>query len=281
MVHGQTPNTTDSGVRQLSAVVLNVIDVVKYFLYGILIFFGIFQGVRLVTAGKDAETVAKSAKENLIYTIVAIMLIFLADTAVNKIIFPEGGALFENQGDNIKQIYAAEAVKQIRAVYSIMAYVLGALALAVVIISGVGIAMSAGNEEGMKKHRNRILWSLAAVFITSVAEFVVKDIVFPANGSQAPNISKGLLLVKQVTNFASGFVTTISFVLLLYAGYLYVTAGVSESNTDKAKKAIIAAIVGILLSLGAFGLVSTFIKTESAPQTITPIGQKPPILQTK
>lgn len=287
--HG-TSATSDLGINQLEALVLTITDLIKYIVYGISIFVAFWQGFKLVIAGKDIDTYLDEAKKNTKYALMAMLIVFLADTIVRKVIFPDQGAVFDTlcaqrtpngpvdcSSTNVA-LYGLEGLKQIRGIYNAMAYGTGSLAILVIIISGVGIALSTGDEEKMKKHRNRILWSLAGLLIVGIAEFVVRDVVFPEQGTQLPNISKGLLLVKKFTNFMSGFISTISFGILLYAGYLYVTGATNEENINKAKKAITAAIVGILISLAAFGLVSTFIKVEGRP-AVAPLGQAPAQLQ--
>lgn len=274
-----TSATGDLGINKLEALVLTIVDIFKYLIYGLAIFFAFFQGMKLVMAGKDIDSYLEPAKENFKYSLMAIVVVFLADTLIRKVFFPDGGAIFDNQGANIA-LYGKEGIKQIRALYDTMAYVATALAVLVIVFSGVQYALSAGNEDTMKKGQNRILWACAGLLLIGIAEFVIKDVLFPDLGTTLPDIGKGMLLVKRFTNFMAGFVTTISFGLMLYAGFLYISGGTNEDNLGKAKKAITAGIIGILLSLGAFGLVSTLIKTEArTPTVLTPVGTAPAGLQ--
>lgn len=264
----------DLGINYLEGLLMTVVDLVKYLIYSIAIFLLVFQGFKLIIAGKDIDTFSEEAKKNAKYSLMAILIVFVADTAIRKVFFPESGAIFENNGANIT-LYGEAGIVQIRYIYNIMAYLSSAIALATIIFSGVGMAMSAGSEEGFKKHKNRILWALAGLLIVGVAEFVVKDVLFPDLGTKLPNISKGMLLLKNFTNFMAGFVSTISFGVILYGGYLYVIGGVNEDSIGKGKKAIIGGIVGILLSASAFGLATTLIKTDDSGATIAPVGQAP------
>ncbi len=270
-----TSGTGDEGINKLEALILTIVDIVKYAIYGLAIFFAFFQGFKLITAGKDIDTFSEEAKNNIKYSLMAIVIVFLADTLIRKVFFPDGGAVFENQGANIA-LYGKEGMKQIRGIYTAMSYVAGSLAILVIVISGVGLTLSAGAEESMTKHKNRILWALAGLLLVGIAEFVVKDVFFPDMGAKLPDISKGMLLVKKFTNFMSGFISTISFLLMLYAGFLYIAGGANEENLAKAKKAITAGIIGILLSLGAFALVTTFIKTDPKSAVVAPLGTPPP-----
>ncbi len=271
--HG-TATTGDLGVNSLEALILTIVDIIKYLIYGFAIFFAFFQGFKLVTAGKDIDSYIEPAKENAKYSVMAMVIVFLADTLIRKVFFPNSGEIFDNQGALIAQ-YGLEGIRQIRAIYTTMEFVAGAFAILVIVISGVGYALSAGEEDSMKKNQNRILWACAGLLLIGVAEFVVKDVLFPDIGTTLPDISKGLLLVKRFTNFISGFIATISFGLMIYAGYLYVAGATNEENLGKAKKAIMAGVVGVLLALGAFALVTTFIATDTKSAVITPVGQSP------
>lgn len=270
---GRGVSTATDGTKDIEAIILTVVDLLKYFIYGLALFFAFFQGFKLVIAGKDIESYQEEATKNIKYSLMAIVIVFLADTLIRKVFFPDSGAVFENGTESVDR-YGKYGIGEIRGLYTTMEYIAGAVGVLVIIISGIGYTLSAGNEDSMKKNQNRILWAAAGLFIISIAEFVIKDILFPDLGTKLPNISKGMLLIKSFTNFMSGFVSTISFGLMLYAGYLYISGGVNEEGLAKAKKAIIAGVVGILLSLGAFGLVSTLIKTDSSP-LVAPIGAAP------
>jgi Type IV secretion system pilin len=67
-----------------------------------------------------------------------------------------------------------------------------------------------------------------------------------------------------LTNFVAGTLGTFSFVFLLYAGYLYVTAAQNEENAEKAKKIIASALVGIVIALSAFAITSTFATLDAS-----------------
>lgn len=66
--------------------------------------------------------------------------------------------------------------------------------------------------------------------------------------------------ILNVVNFALAFLGLIAVVVIIYAGFLYVTAHGEEGQTGKAKKAIFGALIGIVLILGSFALVNTIIR---------------------
>ncbi len=64
-------------------------------------------------------------------------------------------------------------------------------------------------------------------------------------------------LVLTFLNFFLGFLGLISVIMIIYGGVLYVTAAGEQEKVDKGKKIIMYAIVGIVIILLAFAIVST------------------------
>jgi Zn-dependent protease with chaperone function len=53
---------------------------------------------------------------------------------------------------------------------------------------------------------------------------------------------------------ALGILGTIFFVLIVYAGFLWMTAAGEEDKTGKAKKLIFSGVVGLLIILSAYAI---------------------------
>ncbi len=65
--------------------------------------------------------------------------------------------------------------------------------------------------------------------------------------------------IKNVVNFALGFLGIIAVVVVIYGGFLYVTAAGNEEQAGKGKKALTYAVIGILIILSSFALVNTIL----------------------
>ncbi len=66
-------------------------------------------------------------------------------------------------------------------------------------------------------------------------------------------------LVGQVNSFARwilGLVFLVSVLMAIYGGYLYITAGLDEKNIEKAKKTLLYAVIGTIVALLSFAVVS-------------------------
>ena len=80
--------------------------------------------------------------------------------------------------------------------------------------------------------------------------------------------------ILNVTNFALSFLGIIAVIMIIYAGYLYVTAGGGE-GAEKAKKIILYAAIGIIVILVSFALVNTLIRNagKGTDDRLNPQGQ--------
>ncbi len=65
--------------------------------------------------------------------------------------------------------------------------------------------------------------------------------------------------ILNVTNFALSFLGLVAVAVIIYGGFLYVTAGGEEGQTEKGKKSIMYAIIGILVVLSSYAIVNTLI----------------------
>ncbi len=69
--------------------------------------------------------------------------------------------------------------------------------------------------------------------------------------------------ILNVTNFALGFLGLIAVLIIIYGGFLYVTAAGEEEKATKGKKSITYAVIGILLIMGSFAIVNTLLRAPS------------------
>ena len=148
-----------------------------------------------------------------------------------------------------------------------------ALAVIMLVYAGLRLVTSGGNEEVSGKMKKVITWAIAGMVLIGVSELVVKDIVFPEQGTQLPDVVRAQQLIVNITNFISGFITTIAIAMYMYGGFLYVTAVGQEEQTGKAKKVLFAATIGLIIAMAAFALVNTFIKLDPGVIVDTGIGE--------
>jgi hypothetical protein len=62
--------------------------------------------------------------------------------------------------------------------------------------------------------------------------------------------------VKTIVNYALGFLGLVCVVFIIYAGFLYVTAGTNEDNVGQAKNIITYTVIGIIIILASAAIVN-------------------------
>lgn len=88
----------------------------------------------------------------------------------------------------------------------------------------------------------------------------------PSTEGYSPGLTQattGREFILNVTNFILGFLGILAVVIVIYGGFLYVTAAGQEEQATKGKKSITYAIIGIILILGSFAIVNTILVAPS------------------
>jgi hypothetical protein len=261
---GHAQSSYEDGASNITSAILFLVDFFKYIIGTLAVLILIISGVRFIIAVKKIDEIAESQKESIKYALIGLIIVMLAEPMIKLVFFGEQGEVFRSEAD-IQQ--AAERGTQImEGVYRFMLYFAGALAVLMLVVAGFRRVTSGGNEETITKTNKAIMWAIIGLIVLGLAELVVKDIIFPDQGTRLPDINRANQQIISLTNFASGFVATLAVAMFMYGGYLYVMGATNEENTNKAKKVIIAATIGLILAMGAFALVNTFIKVEPLPR---------------
>lgn len=77
-----------------------------------------------------------------------------------------------------------------------------------------------------------------------------------AFGQEANKPTDVRIIITNVVKVVLTFLATIFVVLIIFAGFKYMTAGGNDSQIDEAKKLIINAIIGLLIVLSAYAITA-------------------------
>lgn len=274
---GHANASAQQGASNITSAIFYVVDFIKYIMGSVAVIFIIISGIKLLTAARKIDEVAETQKEHLKYAIIGLIVIIVADQIV-KAIFGDQGETFNNQA-SIKAASQA-ASEQLRGIYSAFMYFGGALAVLMIVIGGFRLVTNPGNEEVQGKIKQQVTWAIVGLILLGLAETVVKDIVFPKEGSVLSNVDKAKQLIVTMTNFISGFLSTVSVIMLIYAGYIYVVDMGKDEGPAKAKKAIAGAVIGLIVAMGAYAVVHTVIQLEPTSNVVQPASTAPQSLPT-
>lgn len=264
---GHADASYESGASNITSAILYAVDLLKYLMATIAVIVIIAIGVRLITSGKKIDETSPKMKEALKYVLIGLAVIMMSQELVKRVFFGEQGEIFRSQTDI--QLAAERGTEQIRGLYSMLELFMGATAVLMIVVTGFRMVTSGGNEEVVTKSKKQLTYAIAGLVLLGISELVVKDIVFPKQGTTLPDVVRAQQLIITITNFASSFITLAAIAFLMYGGFLYVTAAGKEENTAKAKKILIGAVIGLVIAMGAYGLVNTFIKVDPLINQIT------------
>ena len=199
-------------------------------------------------------------------------MIQLADVVVKNALFGEFGQAFSSESN--AEDFAQGGVEILRGIIGFIEIFVGAVAVFTLVIRGMSLIFSAGEEEELTKTKRHIVYALVGLIAIAISEVVVRGVVFPAAGDQLPDVNRGKYIMAELANFISGFIAIFAFVTLFYAGYRYVVSAGNEEETEKVKKAFVGALIALLLALGAFALVNTVVEFEPI-DTENPLPESP------
>jgi len=133
-----------------------------------------------------------------------------------------------------------------------------ALAVFLIILGAFFYVASGGNDERITQGRQMIFGSLIAIVIVIFSGVLIRTLHKPAEGTtgyltDVPNV------ISNATTILVGLIGAFSVLMLVYAGYLYITARGDADKVNKAHAAIRYAVYGLVIGLVAYGTVSTVI----------------------
>jgi hypothetical protein len=241
------------GISMIQTIIFQIIDFAKYILGAGAVLMMTILGVKLVVTG-SAEEKLTEAKRHLIYVIVGFLIVMIADYAVANVFFGVEGEILQNE--ETAKFFARQGSLELQRIYSGIEFLVGAIAVLVIVINGFLMVTSAGEE--IDNRKKAIMWGVVGLVLIGLSELIVKDILFAEQGSTI-SIPKAIDLIVMITNFITGFAAFISVALIIYAGVQFILAFITEGSDDKGKKALIAAIIGLLIVAGSYAITATII----------------------
>lgn len=251
------------GESQIRSIGLSVIKVIRNIIGSIAVIWIIISAIQMVTANGD-ETKTTQSRQSILYIIAGLVVILLIEQVVT-IIFGAPGAIRGLTTNNIA------LSNEVAGILGFIRTLIGTLVMLFIIINGFKTIVSQGDEEKIKNERRAIGWSVAGVVVVLINEFIINNIFLqPLNRQRAGetdaitanNVSNLINLMGTVMQFILGFVGLIAFAATVYAGASMILNYGNEEQVQKSRKLLMNALIGIVIILSAFAIVSTLIKFD-------------------
>ncbi len=107
-----------------------------------------------------------------------------------------------------------------------------------------------------------ILTSLVVAMATMVPVAAQSGFISPSDNPQAVSAATGGTgsfreLAQRIVGYILGFLGFIAVVMIIYGGFLYISAAGKEDKIGTAKKIILYSVIGIVIILLSYAIVNT------------------------
>lgn len=212
--------------------------------------------IRLLTSPNGEEDFS-TWMQTLVWSLAGLFIISIAYTVIQQFEI----RVTSTQTFSGQTVYAA-VINIIYPLLNFIRYMAGICFFLAAVYSFYRIVTSMGDEERAIDGRKVFIGSVFGFVIMMIAEPIVRVAygggtcggrtifgisidctkrVFDASGA--------LGLIAKMIVFLNGFIAIITIVMIMYAGFLVLTGGGDEEKTDRAKRTITYAIIGVVILL--------------------------------
>jgi len=271
--------TAGTATAQFAELAWGAIQVTRSIIGAVAVVMCVYAGIRMVTAYGNEE-VYSHQKTNLFYAAIGLAVVGLAGEISNilSVSCPEFTAPGQTQlactpGGFLKDpnaIVVASTIftQRTQIVITFIKYLIGSIAVFMIIKSGMRMITLGSNEEEIGKDKKNLVYAIIGLILIIIADSVINNVFYkldltryPSVGGATPGVdpAAGIKELVGITNYVVFFVGALAVGALMVGGIMYITARGDDSATEKAKRVITAALVGIIIIFAAFAIVSTFV----------------------
>lgn len=256
--------------------ILFVLDILVWVLTAIAILFIILAGVKMVIDQNGEDAVKKQLTVIRDIAIGMIVIhsarffvanIYADPTSNNMELVIDGSsglvsnpALVINFRDATTPLLVSEKV-----VYPLLNYFFGfvaAFAILFIIISTFRIITAQGDPDKVKAAREGLVNTALGLLVIIMAQYFVKAVYgLPAstdkNPRLGPDVAYGITLLMNIANFLLGFMAFIGVVMIIYAGVLIFSSGITPDNKKKGYAIVRRVITGFIIVISSYAVIST------------------------
>lgn len=274
------PDTVFLSAKIVGFTLRSAAHLIEYILGGVaLITMGV--AVFKMVGGVGSEETVKNARKTIAWGAIALFIVGASAVLVDKVFAPtetveaqiSGGTLAVNQLQAILQSGQSQArIVALNYVKYFQTFI-GASAVLMLFLAGFKMVAAGGNEEIITRQRKMIIWIFMGLSTILIAETFV-NIFMPDRGGKIIFTSMTAIgsFSQQLggfTNFILTFSSALA-VLALIVGALYIsTAFANPEQAEKGKKILLAACLGLVVTISAYALVNTVLTSGEQSTSIS------------
>ncbi|MFA6079872.1 MAG: hypothetical protein WC753_00095 [Candidatus Gracilibacteria bacterium] len=281
LVMGNTPGLTQIGqtgsyYQQFNTyitgqgaqnILVNLFFILAGILFIVAVIVAFFAAIRLFVSDNSGEDFSKWAM-TLTWSIVGLLLVSFAYGILYTF---EHNVLNYNVGFNIDTIYEI-TVGIVYPILNFLRYIAAIMFFIVLIFAFYKIIIAGGDEEGFQNGKKTFIAAAMGFIIMVLAEPIVRMVYggYDCHGKKFFGIPTECVnrqfnpdgffnLVIKIIIFLNGFIALVTVIMIMYAGFLVLTGGGDEEKSEKAKKTILYAIIGVLIILFSYVIYRAFL----------------------
>lgn len=190
----------------------------------------------------DSSDTVSTTKVAYGYGIVACAMVGIASFIVSAVGQEARGTLV-----NDAPIYSA-----INNIVLYMRLIVATLVTVFILIQGIRLIVKQGSEEEFKNAQMQFMHTIMGIAVILLANILVEAFL-PGNGSTILSVE-----IVGIINFALTMIGALAVFTIIIAGILLVVS-IDEALKERAKKAILVAVLGLIVALLSYVLVRFFI----------------------
>ncbi len=251
------------GESQLQAVILSVAKVIRNIVGTIAILWIVVAGIQLIFAQGDESRITEQ-KNAITWALIGLAIVLLLERGI-VILYGVPGV------ERGLQTSGTALSAEVLGIVSFIKALIGAGAVLMIIVSGVQTITAQGEDEKLTQEKRSVLWIIIGIVLIVINQFVVENLFIKPSLRQIAgesetitqsNVQNLINLFGTITQFILGFVGVIAFGALIYGAASLIGNFGDDEAIEKAKKVIKNALIGIIVVISAFAIVSTLIKFQ-------------------
>lgn len=255
----------DNAYDTITQLVLELLSYAKIIIAAMAVLYITIMGYKIATAGEEEE--AKKMQKGIVYAIAGLVLISLSSDLAKvfdmNVFSSDGHTLFETPEEIVNRVRIFDT--EVEVVITFIKYVIAFYAALMLVRFSLKFITRGGNEEKAKESKLKILFAIGGLVLIYLADIFINNVFYKIN-KESYNAGKidmgidpgrGVSELISITNIIVSFIGPVAILMLIVSGVMYITSGGEDDKMQKAKRMLIATIVGIIIIYGAFAIVST------------------------
>ncbi len=241
-------------------ILINIFFVLAGFLFIVALIVAFFAAIRLFISSNSSEDFSKWSN-TLIWSVAGLLLVSLS---YGFIMILNRNVLANWAGFTVRTVYNT-TIDIIYPILNFLRYIAAICFFLVIVYAFYRIIFAGWDEEGFQSGKRTFIAATLGFIIMLLAEPIVRMSYGwdNCNGDKLfwiptwcvdRTFDAGIFLDTsiKIIIFLNWFIALVTVIMIMYAGFLVLTGGWDEEKSEKAKKIILYAIIGVLIILFSY-----------------------------